>query len=647
MKKYDTNINKNIEDLFEKAKNAEPVLSQEDARSLVESGLKYSNHSNVKFKGKTAMALLTTSIAAAAWWGMSLFIAPTANEQIANELSRETKHEQTFAQNTIANDKQNIDNTIAKSTARTNEVEKDVAHVSVTVATDDESNANENTDLNKTTTVTIKRSNESNIKNIHPTCNSINSDSPIQVKGVNILNLSITDAEKIGITFEGDRINLVGLEKSPTPALITLQKNNVTTDIGSPLVKSLPKLSPRFITDASGNRLISMFTSDKVNTLISNTNADSGYVKIKEKRIFHQLTVDTNNIADKNKLKDVHIITKTRTTATVMRDGQPVTCNTNTNNSDVDLTIKIDQMDGNKDNINYSIQDSEDNNTFSDEDLILIAKNNQNTSEMVNKYLYEMYDDSAKYCKTRLDSNQLFERLVQEMAKKIVLPCYDTASHKDRVAFHIEMKDALGKESSTEHVPLNIDDLKKMKFAMMSKDSNFNVIVMQSDINLEFEINKLVPVGVGFEPNKTDYIIWYEPSKELAENLPAEYSNPLLVEFNALNKSGEFCGSQPVAGEPVFDTWRACSGAIENMSAFPNPASDYINLKFNLSGERTLNIAINDLYGKEQVRLSNSEKLSAGEHTKQYSFKALPAGMYLVVVQTEQGETAVQRIIVE
>ena len=638
MKKYNTNINKNIEDLFEKAKNAEPVLSQEDARSLVESGLKYSNHSNVKFKGKTAMALITTSIAAAAWWGMSLFIAPTANEQIANELSRETKHEQTVAQNTIADTKQNIEKTIVKSSASTNKVKKDDSNVSVTVATNDEANTNENSNLDKTTTITIKRSNEARARNTSVVRRSSNSDTPIEVKGVNILNLSKADAEKIGIAFDGDKINLVGLEKSPTPALITLQRNNVSTDIGSPLIKSLPKLSPRFITDANGNRLISMFTSEKVNTLISNTNADSGNVKIKEKRVYHQFSIDTNNLSEKNKLKDIKIESKTRTTATVMRNGEPVTYNTNTNNSNLELTIKIDKTNGNTDFKNFTIPSN------------IYETMSIDSINYISPEVDKIYNDSVKYCHSIQDSAELYERILNKVIWERAKSAYaDSLGPIPDSSYFVSMKTY----TILEPLPENIANQYSVPYTNIQvrsfNDPNFTIANtnITNISNLEFQINKLVPVGVGFEPNKTDYIIWYEPSKELAENLPAEYSNPLLVEFNALNKSSEFCGTQPVPGEPVFDTWRACSGAIEKMSAFPNPASDYINLKFNLSSERTLNIAINDLFGKEQVRLSNNEKLAAGEHTKQYNFKSLPAGMYLVVVQTEQGETAVQRIIVE
>lgn len=168
------------------------------------------------------------------------------------------------------------------------------------------------------------------------------------------------------------------------------------------------------------------------------------------------------------------------------------------------------------------------------------------------------------------------------------------------------------------------------------------------------QINKLVPVSVPIK-NAVDrqgnpmpgyrIIAWYEPTEELFGHLPADVAENLRKELNAFNSADDLCDVEAVAGkESYFDVWRTCSGAIENLSVFPNPTDGNVNIKFDLKTERNYNVSLHNLMGSKVLDLGNYSG-GLGEIDINYNIQNVEAGLYLIVVQTESGEQAVQRII--
>jgi len=68
-----------------------------------------------------------------------------------------------------------------------------------------------------------------------------------------------------------------------------------------------------------------------------------------------------------------------------------------------------------------------------------------------------------------------------------------------------------------------------------------------------------------------------------------------------------------------------------DVETFPNPVSDYLNIRFNLLYESQVDIRILDLTGRT-IRMLESEYLAPGEVTREYDLSGLNTGMYIYTV---------------
>jgi hypothetical protein len=139
-----------------------------------------------------------------------------------------------------------------------------------------------------------------------------------------------------------------------------------------------------------------------------------------------------------------------------------------------------------------------------------------------------------------------------------------------------------------------------------------------------------------------------EPTSEVIANLPDDIRANLGPEFKALADADNFCEVFPkTGGEPFLDIWRGCSGDVKHMKVYPNPASENINVEYELGGERDVTISLHDMYGRRIRQLGSYPSHPAGSHTEAYELGRLEAGMYLISIQTNSGEQAVQRVIIK
>jgi len=168
-----------------------------------------------------------------------------------------------------------------------------------------------------------------------------------------------------------------------------------------------------------------------------------------------------------------------------------------------------------------------------------------------------------------------------------------------------------------------------------------------------FLVNKLIPLRISVPcPNDKacrTYIFWYEPSEDVLLSLPPEIRRRIMPEVNALLRNNSLdCSEIPVEpDESYMDVWRSCSGAVENLAVYPNPASNNVNIEYNLTKPRTVTISIHDLSGRMIADLSQNVQHNAGYVKENLKIESIPAGIYLVVVKTQEGEQAVQRLIIE
>lgn len=76
----------------------------------------------------------------------------------------------------------------------------------------------------------------------------------------------------------------------------------------------------------------------------------------------------------------------------------------------------------------------------------------------------------------------------------------------------------------------------------------------------------------------------------------------------------------------------------------PNPVSGFTQLKFSLATQSEIEFSVYDMFGRKVVKLA-SGIFSAGEFSAGFDSSSLPAGIYIVVLQSGK-ETATQKVIV-
>lgn len=165
------------------------------------------------------------------------------------------------------------------------------------------------------------------------------------------------------------------------------------------------------------------------------------------------------------------------------------------------------------------------------------------------------------------------------------------------------------------------------------------------------DINKLIPFKV---PNSQKgsgnfhFILWYEPTNELLNLLPDRIVNELKPELKQLIKTKNVCEGNTLPGEEKFlEVWRSCDGAIENMNLYPNPTSSKTTLNYILKEPRELHLSIYNLSGQKISDLRPSDTFEAGNYEEILDMGNYPPGLYLIILLSNKGEKAVQRILVE
>lgn len=186
----------------------------------------------------------------------------------------------------------------------------------------------------------------------------------------------------------------------------------------------------------------------------------------------------------------------------------------------------------------------------------------------------------------------------------------------------------------------DFDEMPAFGSAIFNKDKELKCLEEYQDIN------KLIPISIKFDNNNIDYILWYEPNEELINSLPTKYAKMLSIEYNA-SKLVETCGNTPNAA-PLMDVWKACDGDVKNLGVAPNPAKEKVTISYDLLVAKNISISINDLTGMHIADLKSNVYTEKGNHSDQINLpNNLASGMYYIVLKTDQGETAIQRIIVQ
>jgi hypothetical protein len=80
-----------------------------------------------------------------------------------------------------------------------------------------------------------------------------------------------------------------------------------------------------------------------------------------------------------------------------------------------------------------------------------------------------------------------------------------------------------------------------------------------------------------------------------------------------------------------------------DMSVFPNPVTDVVNVKFNLKDASDVRVGIYDINGR--LEMENSYSNLSGEQQMPFQVGKLPVGTYLLTVSTK-GQSATQEFVI-
>ncbi|MCX7736481.1 MAG: T9SS type A sorting domain-containing protein [Candidatus Kapabacteria bacterium] len=169
----------------------------------------------------------------------------------------------------------------------------------------------------------------------------------------------------------------------------------------------------------------------------------------------------------------------------------------------------------------------------------------------------------------------------------------------------------------------------------------------------KIDINRLIPIKVPVGNNSKNesslsFILWYEPTNNLINLLPDRIIESLEPELQGLIKTTKNCESNSFQKEGSYlEIWRSCNGAIKNMSIHPNPASSRTTLFYYLTEPRELDLSLFNLTGQKIAELRPADILEAGEYEEVLDLRNYPPGLYLIVLSSNNGEKAVQRLLIE
>jgi len=77
---------------------------------------------------------------------------------------------------------------------------------------------------------------------------------------------------------------------------------------------------------------------------------------------------------------------------------------------------------------------------------------------------------------------------------------------------------------------------------------------------------------------------------------------------------------------------------------YPNPASDFINISFDLKTDTKVKLEIYNGAG-QLIDILSEEQLLPGKHSRNYNISGLPSGVYMVILKTKTG-TETKKIII-
>ncbi len=165
-------------------------------------------------------------------------------------------------------------------------------------------------------------------------------------------------------------------------------------------------------------------------------------------------------------------------------------------------------------------------------------------------------------------------------------------------------------------------------------------------------LDRLIPIKIetGFKHIPGPLYLWYLPTTEFLNALPERYSKSIRKELAILDKI-ENQNVEPEKACKGFDEESflgicdLSSGALSNIKIAPNPCMFDLDVTFNATDKRTVNIEIFDINGRNVKTLGNFNLSNFGEQSFSFDISQLRTGLYQLVIISDQGEKISKRFI--
>jgi hypothetical protein len=148
-------------------------------------------------------------------------------------------------------------------------------------------------------------------------------------------------------------------------------------------------------------------------------------------------------------------------------------------------------------------------------------------------------------------------------------------------------------------------------------------------------IDKLIPILMRENSSRDsitsrDIIFWYKPTPEFLAALPdSERAVAQMMASGTSNSSAS-----------VTDI----HGAIQQAVSFPNPSKGKFSVQLTLGDARTLTFTLRNLLGQQAAPPVQSRMDGTGEQS--LDFSAVPEGVYLLDISSDQGERYIERVVI-
>lgn len=217
------------------------------------------------------------------------------------------------------------------------------------------------------------------------------------------------------------------------------------------------------------------------------------------------------------------------------------------------------------------------------------------------------------------------------------------------------------KRSDSSKPQFTLSEIRKVKDEKTGKKVEIEVpykeLQKESEQRILDKINTFIPIlirtGIPYtiedsinKRHRPDLIVWYEVTNDFLKTLPKDLRKKIENEYAQITKQPEKSENTINASNcEYFEVCRSTLKSASNVVVFPNPAFESANMRFNLKEDASLRINLFDISGRLVKELKSFSQFSAGPHEMPLNLDGVTEGMYLIVLESEQGETNIQRIV--